>query len=82
VPADTDCKNLKTRFSELKGHAKKVGQIYHYLYRFSLERLNELVHNPSMIKLFWYYFNAEGLERIETSITMRKYKNAYLEAAN
>lgn len=33
-----------------------------------------------MIKLCWYYFNTEGLKRIENSRTMRKYKEAYFEA--
>jgi hypothetical protein len=45
--------------------------------------MNGLVHNPSLIKLIWYYFyNGGGFERIETSFTMRKYREAYIEAAH
>lgn len=61
--------------------AKQVIRVYHYLYRFSLQRLHRLVHNPSMVKLFSFYYSTQGLKRIEQSRTMRKYKEAYIEAA-
>jgi len=35
-----------------------------------------------MVKLFTFYFDQEGGNRIDKSSTMRKYKEAYLEAAS
>ena len=62
--------------------ARKIIGIYHYLYRFSLNRLNKFVSDPSMVKLCWHYFNESGYWRIEHSHTMRKYRDAYYEAAD
>ena len=34
-----------------------------------------------MVKLFTFYFDSEGIKRIDASRTMRKYKEAYVEAS-
>jgi hypothetical protein len=34
-----------------------------------------------MVKLFCYYFDSQGQQRIQQSRTMRKYMDAYVEAA-
>ncbi len=45
--------------------------------------MNILVHNPSIVKLVWFYFyQGDGYLRIERSQTMSKYKDAYFEAAD
>lgn len=54
--------------------------VYHYLYRFSVERLHAFVSDTAMVSLFKYYFESQGPRRIMKSDTMRKYKEAYLEA--
>lgn len=53
-------KNLRKDASLNPPMCKDVIRIYHYLYRFSLQRLTKLVKNPSMTKLFWYYYQKVG----------------------
>lgn len=57
-------------------------EVYHYLYRFSVERLHAFVSDTAMVSLFKYYFESQGPRRILKSDTMRKYKDAYLEAGD
>eukprot|EP00347_Sterkiella_histriomuscorum_P014580 403360341 len=78
---DEELKDIKTDSKDRPQKARKIINVYHYLYRFSLNRLNRFVNDPSMIKIFWYYFNQAGHRRIECSNTMRKYRDAYLEAS-
>eukprot|EP00347_Sterkiella_histriomuscorum_P007296 403349501 len=74
-------KNLRKDATLNPPICKDVIRIYHYLYRFSLQRLARLVKNPSMTKLFWNYYQKEGPQRITRSKTLRKYVIAYYEAA-
>lgn len=69
-------KNLTT----LQMRARQVVEVYHYLYRFSVERLHAFVSDTAMVSLFKYYFESQGPRRILKSDTMRKYKDSYLEA--
>lgn len=57
---DEQAKNLRKDVKDKPLKARQVIKVYHYLYRFSLQRLNRLVHDPSMVKLFCYYFDTEG----------------------
>ncbi|CDW84084.1 UNKNOWN [Stylonychia lemnae] len=77
---DDDLKDIKTDFKDKPLKARKVIGIYHYLYRFSLNRLNRFINDPSLVKICWYYFNQAGQRRIERSNTMKKYRDAYYEA--
>lgn len=60
--------------------ARQIIDVYHYLYRFSVERLHAFVSDTAMVTLFKYYFNTQGLKRIMKSSTMKKYREAYVEA--
>ena len=77
---DNELRDIKNDAKDKPPQARKVISVYHYLYRFSLSRLNKLINDPSMIKICWYYFNCAGSTRIERSSTMRKYSKAYFEA--
>lgn len=79
---DDELRDIKTDSKDKPSKARKIIGIYHYLYRFSLNRLNKFVNDPSMVKLCWFYFNQAGYRRIERSNTMRKYRDAYFEAAD
>jgi len=50
-------KDIKTDFKDKPPKARKVISIYHYLYRFSLNRLNRFINDPSLVKICWFYFN-------------------------
>lgn len=54
---EEELKDIKTDSKDKPLKARKIISIYHYLYRFSLNRLNRFVNDPSMIKICWYYFN-------------------------
>lgn len=58
----------------------EVIKIYNYLYKFSLERLQKLIDNASLILLIIQYLLVNGYKRIIDSHNMQKYRNAYLEA--
>lgn len=60
--------------------ARQIIDVYHYLYRFSVERLHAFVSDTAMVTLFKYYFTTQGAKRIMKSSTMKKYKDAYVEA--
>ena len=80
--SDKEIKNIRKWVKKQNGKGKEIIQIYHFLYRFSLIKLNKWISNPSLTKLSWYYFNNEGYDRMAHSKTMRKYSEAYIEAAN
>ena len=66
----------------MKGpQTKAIIKVHNYLYRFSLERLEDFIVDAPVITLFKYYFENHGKERIEESSIMRKFKDAYFEAA-
>jgi hypothetical protein len=65
----------------LEAQSQLIKEVYEYLYRFSIERLQVLVAKPSMVALFRYYYNTCGPARVEGSATMNKYRVSYFEAA-
>lgn len=64
-----------------RGNPEEVYAIYDSLYKFSLQKLNQFTTDPSLNRLFSYYYEKEGKQRIETSSTLKKYRAAYQEAA-
>jgi hypothetical protein len=54
---DEELKEIKVESKDKPLKVRKIINIYHYLYRFSLNRLNKFINDPSMVKLCWYYFN-------------------------
>ena len=42
----------------------RVIKIYNYLYKFSLERLSQLLHNKTIMFLIMVYLKHNGLDRI------------------
>ena len=57
-----------------------VVNIYNYLYKFSLERLQQFLNNKSLMLLFVNYLKVNKFRRIHTSHNMVKYRFAYYEA--
>ena len=60
----------------------KILNIYHYLYKFSLERLQKMLRQKEMALLVAYYFSQNKYERIHSSPSMNKHKKAYYEASS
>lgn len=60
----------------------QVVNIYNYLYKFSLERLQHFLNNKSLMLLFVDYLQVNGFSRIHQSPNMVKYRHAYYEACN
>lgn len=58
----------------------QVVNIYNYLYKFSLERLQQFLNNQGLMLLFVVYLSANGYQRIHASPNMVKYRQAYYEA--
>lgn len=57
-------KILRKDLRENPKEQRHIIRIYHYLYRFSLERLSKFVKNPSLIRIFCHYFARAGESRI------------------
>ena len=55
----------------------KVIGIYNYLYKFSLERLQEFLNNESLMLLFVEYLKNNHFTRVHQSQNMLKYRQAY-----
>ncbi|TNV86489.1 hypothetical protein FGO68_gene16829 [Halteria grandinella] len=62
--------------------AKKVIRVYQYLYRFSIERLKDLIYDAPFVKLFQYYYYNYAKKRFASTPTLRKYLDAYIEASD
>ena len=60
----------------------KVIKIYNYLYKFSLERLSQLLHNKTIVYLLHKYIEINTLNRIRNCHNLNKYGDAYIEALN
>lgn len=60
----------------------KVVSIYNYLYKFSLERLQQFLNNESLMLLFIDYLQTNRFSRIHSSANMLKHRHAYYEACN
>ena len=60
----------------------KVVSIYNYLYKFSLERLQQFLNNESLMLLFIDYLETNRFSRIHSSANMLKHRHAYYEACN
>ena len=58
----------------------KVINIYNYLYKFSLERLQHLLNNESLMLFLLVYLEINKYSRIHQSPNMHRYKEAYYEA--
>lgn len=54
---EEQAKDLRKDVRDKPLKVRQVIRVYHYLYRFSLQRLNKLVMDPSMVKLFTFYFD-------------------------
>ena len=55
--------------------------MHNYLYRFSLDRFESFIRDEPIITLFNYYFENHGKTRIVNSPIMKRYREAYFEAA-
>jgi hypothetical protein len=70
---------------QLKNHDSardkvKIMNIYFYLYKFSLQRLQSMLDSKPMTLILAYYIQQSGQERIQRSPIMMKYELAYYEA--
>jgi len=72
---------LKYYQQNAKEQRAQTIQIYHYLYKFSLQRLQCFIENKALIFLFAYYVAMNGNKRIMKSQNMLKHRDAYVEAA-
>ena len=57
-----------------------VVKIFNYLYKFSLERLQQFLNNKSLMLLLCEYLRTNHFQRIHGSNNMCKYRFAYYEA--
>ena len=62
------------------GEVAKVASIYHFLYKFSLEKLEHALQNKSMIFLLGNYLSVNRYSRIRENDTMMRHLEAYFEA--
>lgn len=60
----------------------KVVSIYNYLYKFSLERLQEFLNNEPLMLLFIEYLKTNHFSRVHQSANMLKFRHAYYEACS
>ena len=60
----------------------KVVGIYNYLYKFSLERLQQFLNNESLMLLFIDFLKSNKFSRIHSSANMLKHRHAYYEACS
>ena len=58
-----------------------VINIYNYLYKFSLERLQAFLNNLTLCALFIRYLQLNGFDRVHNNPNMYKHHAAYLEAS-
>ena len=58
----------------------RVFIIQDYLYKFSLERLQNLLSSPPMVLLFMNYLKKTQFSRISQNTNMCKFRDAYIEA--
>ena len=59
----------------------KILNVYHYLYKFSLERLQKMLRQKEMSLLVAFYFSINKYDRIHQSASMNKHRKAYYEAS-
>jgi len=71
-------KKIKRNWST---EGKKVIKIYHYMYRFSINKLHQLKKDKVLLHLFDFYYQKVGDLRIKQSKTMKKLPETYAEAA-
>ena len=57
-----------------------IFKTFNYLYKFSLERLQQFLANESLFLLLCAYLKANRFDRVHKSPNMRKYRHAYYEA--
>lgn len=62
-----------------KDTKNKIMQIHGFLYKFSIDKIEECFKNTSISSLFIYYVK-EGKERISSNVTMSKYSAVYTKA--
>ena len=55
ILVNSDGKNVAINYEEWGTDGKKVIKVYHYLYRFSIDRLYMFREDIQMITLFRYY---------------------------
>ena len=61
-------------------HKQAVLDIHYFSYKFSIERLQILINEPSMILFIYYYIVITKLQRIHLKENMEKHKQGYYEA--
>ena len=54
--------------------------MHYFSYKFSIERLQQLINEPSMILLVIYYTIVTQMHRIHIKQNTNRYKEAYYEA--
>ena len=77
--------NPKTmlKLSNNNSQAKlEIFQIFNYLYKFSLERLNQFLNNESLFLLLCEYLRVNKFTRVHQNANMKKYRRAYYEACS
>lgn len=60
--------------------ARKVIKIYHYMYRFSVDRLHKFKKDPALVCLLEYYAMNNLIDRMNENNTMMRHREAYFEA--
>ena len=58
----------------------KVVNVYNYLYKFSLERLQDFLYDEALMLLFVEYLRNNHHSRVHQSPNMAKYREAYYQA--
>ena len=59
---------------------QKILDVHYFSYKFSIERLQQLINEPSMILLVIYYTIVTQMHRIHIKQNTNRYKEAYYEA--
>ena len=58
----------------------QIFRIHGFLYKFSIDKIEECFQNNSLCQLFEFYVNQTGDERISSNVTMSKNASIYLKA--
>jgi hypothetical protein len=60
--------------------ARKIIKIYHYMYRFSVDRLHKFKRDSALMCLLEYYSMHHLTKRMNDNKAMQRHREAYLEA--
>jgi hypothetical protein len=71
---------IKSMHEDQQRDKLKVLAVYNQLYKFSLERLQNFLNNPSLMLALLVYLSENSFGRIHRSSNMHRYREAYYEA--